>query len=82
MEAAQAEDENISQNPPIADPTLHVAGKIEAVAAEMKDLKSKLAEVRADNLRLKGNLEETTNLHSELSTVKISLKECGWDNSL
>ncbi|CAA6673320.1 unnamed protein product [Spirodela intermedia] len=74
LEAALAEGKNISQPSPIVDPTLQVAGKIETVAAEKKDLESKLAEVRADNLRLKGNLEETSNLHSELSTELQSVQ--------
>uniref|UniRef100_A0A1D1Z7Q5 Acyl-CoA-binding domain-containing protein 4 n=1 Tax=Anthurium amnicola TaxID=1678845 RepID=A0A1D1Z7Q5_9ARAE len=62
-DALQMESKDINQAP--VQTSLQVA--VDALTAEKKNLESKLAEVRAENLRIKGNLHEMSISHSELS---------------
>ncbi|XP_078445915.1 galactose oxidase/kelch repeat superfamily protein [Wolffia australiana] len=71
--ASTAETVNNEVN--VKETTTSDAQKIESIAAEKKTLESKLAELRADNLRLKGSLTETTSLHGELCKELRSVQD-------
>ena len=66
---ASAAETSKSEN--FVDPAIEIDQMIESITAEKKVIETKLLDLRAENLQLKGHLEETGNLHSELSTVKM-----------
>ena len=48
-----------------------VVANSDALSAEKKILESRLMEIRAENLKLKGNIDDLNNSHTELSIVSI-----------
>lgn len=55
-----------------------VVANYDALSAENKILESRLIEIRAENLKLRGNIDELNNSHTELSIVSIIIS--GWRN--
>ncbi|MQL86979.1 hypothetical protein Taro_019514 [Colocasia esculenta] len=62
---SKLEGESINQVP-IRKPSLLLPINVDIIAEEKKNLEAKLADVKAENLRLKGNLDELSNIHSDL----------------